>query len=522
MTSHDTYYQAVLSRDPRFDGRVFIGVKTTGIYCRPICPARPKRENVEFFKTAHAAEQAGYRPCLRCRPESAPGSPAWNGRRATVERALKLIAAGALDHQTQDAFADRLGVTARHVRRLFERELGQTPKQLHDNARLNFARKLIAETPLPMTDIAFGAGFRSLRRFNDAVQQRFHRPPSALRALQKEAQAAQMIQLSLPYRPPFDWEAVLDYYRRHRISGLEVIDTDAYSRVFSLRGTDTTGFFRVRPKRVTPALFLEISISDTRHLLRAVQCIRHMFDLDADPFLIARAFARTKLLGSLQRNYPGARLARGFDPFETAIGTILGQVISVPHASRLMGQLVATYGEEIRHPVSGEPVRIFPTPRRLATSDLGELKVTRGKRAAIREFSLRVANGVIQLDSAQDPEAFKQAVQTVKGIGRWSAEFMALRALGDTDAFPTTDLVLGRIMKANPALDPDDARPWRGYLAVHLWREYGDVAHQERKHRHARLQTDGLAGRSTHAGGRPDRARRGALAERAAPSHSIR
>jgi AraC family transcriptional regulator of adaptative response / DNA-3-methyladenine glycosylase II len=521
MTRHETCYQAVLARDHRFDGKFFVGVKTTGIYCRPICPARPKRENVEFFKTAHAAEQAGYRPCLRCRPESAPGTPAWNGRHATVERALKLIAQGALEHQSEDEFADRLGMTARHVRRLFERELGQTPKQLHDNGRLNFARKLIVETPLPMTDIAFGAGFRSLRRFNDAVQRRFHRPPSALRALRKEAQAAQMIQLSLPYRPPFDWEAVLDYYRRHRISGLEVVDTNAYSRVFTLRGTDTTGFFRVRPQSAKPALLLEMTISDTRHLLRAVQCIRHMFDLDSDPVLIARAFARTKFLGSLQRKYPGARLARGFDPFETAIGTILGQVISVAHASRLMGQLVATYGDEIRHPVSGEPVRIFPTPRRLATADLDGLDVTRGKRAAVREFSLRVADGAIQLECAQDPEVFKRAVQTVKGIGTWSAEYMALRGLGDADAFPTTDLVLGRFMNANPDVDPDDARPWRGYLAVHLWREYGDGAHQERNNRHARLQTDRLTGRSAHAGGGRNRARRGALAERATPSHHI-
>jgi AraC family transcriptional regulator, regulatory protein of adaptative response / DNA-3-methyladenine glycosylase II len=187
MKNHDTLYQAVLARDYRFDGKFFVAVKTTGVYCRPICPARPKRENVEFFKTAQAAERAGYRPCLRCRPESAPGSPAWNGKHATVERALKLIAEGTLEHQTEDAFADRLGITARHLRRLFEKEFRQTPKQLHDTTRLNFARKLIVETRLPITEIAFSAGFRSLRRFNDAVKRRFHRPPSALRSLRKDA-----------------------------------------------------------------------------------------------------------------------------------------------------------------------------------------------------------------------------------------------------------------------------------------------------------------------------------------------
>ena len=519
MTSHETCYQAVLARDPRFDGRFFVAVKTTGVYCRPICPARPKRENVEFFKTAQAAEKAGYRPCLRCRPEAAPGSPAWNGKHATVERALKLIAQGALEQQTEDAFAERLGMTARHLRRLFEQEFGQTPKQLHDNARLNFARKLIMETRLPMTEIAFSAGFLSLRRFNDAVKRRFHRPPSALRSLHKAAQPTQMIQLSLPYRPPIAWDGVLDYYRRHHIAGLETIVTDTYSRVFTLGGTATTGFFRARAHGYKPELLLEMTISDTRHLLRAVQRIRHMFDLDSDPVLIAQAFARSPFLSSLQGKYPGARLARGFDPFETAIGTILGQVISVTRASRLMGQLVAAYGEEIEHPVSGEPVRIFPTPRSLAESNLHGLGITRQKRVAIREFSLRVAEGSIQLEPAQDLDDFKRAVQTVKGIGAWSAEYMALRALGDTDAFPSTDLVLQRFAQAKPDFDPDAARPWRGYLAMYLWNEYRHDSHQERKTRHAGLQTHDLSNWQTQAGGRRSGSHRGALAQRPAASH---
>src|SRR5262245_37958388 len=215
MKSHNRLYQAVLSRDGRFDGTVFVAVKTTGIYCRPICPARPKRENVEFFKTAEAAERAGYRPCLRCRPESAPGSPVWSGKRATVQRALKLLAQGALRDHTEDVLADRLGITSRHLRRLFEHEFGQTPKQLHDHTQLNFARQLIVETQLPMTEIAYSAGFRSLRRFNDAVKRRFHRPPSSLRSSRNDAQPSPMICLSLPYRPPFDWGRVLDYFRRH-------------------------------------------------------------------------------------------------------------------------------------------------------------------------------------------------------------------------------------------------------------------------------------------------------------------
>lgn len=485
--THDTFYQAVLARDNRFDGKFFVAVKTTGVYCRPICPARPKRENVEFFKTAQAAERAGYRPCLRCRPESAPGSPAWNGKHATIERALKLIAQGALEHQSEDAFADRLGMTARHVRRLFERELGQTPKQLHDNHRLNFARKLIVETHLPITEIAFSAGFHSLRRFNDAVKKRFHRPPSALRSSRNGPEATPMINLSLAYRPPFDWNSLLDYYRRHEVSGVETIEDDRYSRVFRLAETGTRGFFRIGPQGNKPELLLEMTISDTRQLLRAVQRVRHMFDLDSDPVLIANAFAQSKFLRSLQGKYPGARLARGFDPFETSIATILGQVISVRQTSRLMGQLVAQYGEEIQHPVSGEQIRIFPTPRTLAGSDLSKLNTTAQKRTTVREFSSQVANGTIQLERAQNQEDFKEAVRSVKGIGAWSAEYMALRALGDTDAFPATDLILHRVLKAKPEVDPEAVRPWRAYLATCLWNEYAHAPNSERKKLYAVL-----------------------------------
>jgi AraC family transcriptional regulator of adaptative response / DNA-3-methyladenine glycosylase II len=300
MISHETYYQAVLTRDHRFDGKFFVAVKTTGVYCRPICPARAKPENIEFFKTAQAAELAGYRPCLRCRPEAARGSPAWNGTHTTVERALKLMAQGALKQQSEDALADRLGMTARHLRRLFEEQFGQTPKQLHDNARLNFARKLIVETHLPITEIAYSAGFRSLRRFNDAVKRRFHCPPSVLRSLRNHPQSTPMIQLSLPYRPPFDWDRVLEYYRRHQVAGLESIENNTYMRVFRLRETDVTGFFRARVPGHKPELLLELTISDTRHLLRTVQRVRHMFDLDLDPAPIAQTFARSTTLGPLQ------------------------------------------------------------------------------------------------------------------------------------------------------------------------------------------------------------------------------
>jgi len=478
MNSRNPFYRALLARDHRFDGKFFVAVKTTGIYCRPICPARPKCENVEFFKTAQAAERAGYRPCLRCRPESAPGSPAWNGKQTTVERALRLLAQGALEHQSEEVLADRLGVSGRHLRRLFEKELGQTPKQLHDVNRLNFARKLIVETSLPFTEIAFSTGFRSLRRFNDAVKQRFHRPPSALRASLNGAESSSMIRLGLAYRPPFDWRSLLGYYRRHHVAGVDAIEGDAYSRVFALDGADGAGYFLIRPDGRKPELALEICLPDTGCLLRVVQRIRHMFDLDSDPAVIAKAFAQAGILSTFQRRHPGARLARGFDPFETAIATIFGQVISVGQASRLMSQLATGYGAEVRHPVSGDRVRLFPAPDILAESDLRALAVTDMKRTAIREFSARVAGGLIRFDPAQDPTDFKRAVRMIKGIGAWSAEYMALRAFGDTDAFPEKDLVLQRFIKAHPRLDADAVRPWRSYAAVCLWNEQTEVIRQ--------------------------------------------
>ena len=521
MTSDDRCYQAVLSRDARFDGTFFVAVKTTGIYCRPICPARPKRENVEFFTSAQAAETAGYRPCLRCRPESAPGSPAWIGTGATVERALRLIAQGALEENTEEAFADRLGISARHLRRLFDEAFGCTPKQLHDTARLDFARKLILETHLPMTEIAFAAGFRSVRRFNDAVKARFRRPPSTLRSLRRGEKPTPLIRLSLAFRPPYHWNGVLDYYRRHRIEGIETVEQDTFSRVFRLRDSETTGFFRVRPQGLKPELLLELLISDARQIMRVVRRIRRMFDVDADPLVIERSFGRSPRLKSLHMHNPGARLASGFDPFETAIGTILGQVVSVRQASRLMTDLVSAYGEEIRHPLTGERVRLFPAPRMLADSDLRLVKTTARKREAIREFSRRVHVGALDLDRMESADIFRNAVRTIPGIGPWTAEYIRLRALGDSDAFPADDLVVSRFLKSNPAIDPGDVRPWRAYLALLIWESTAHVSHEERMRKYAVIEDNTLAYRTPHAGGKRVPSRRSALAQRPSVSRQI-
>ena len=468
-TQEDIYYQAYLARDHRFDGKFFIGVKTTGIYCRPICPSNPMRKNVEFFNDALSAEKAGYRPCLRCRPESAPSSPAWMGRSATVQRALKLISANGLLEKDEDAFAALLGMSARHLRRLFEEELGKTPKQISDAGRLGFSRKLIVETRLPITEIAFTSGFSSIRRFNEAFKDRFHRAPSELRR-GSEVPGDRAIQLSLSYRPPLDWSSLLRFYQGHAISGIESVDHNHYRRVFDMDGA--VGALELTQNPKTHALILRITTPEVRSLYRVVQNIRHMFDLDSDPALISAAFSKDAFMSGLGEKHPGLRLPRGWDPYETAVCTILGQLVSTEQAARLVKQLVENYGPKVTNPVTGEPAFLFPSVHTLARETLAKVGTTQARKNTIQELSRRILSKDLRLDSTQDPQSFRKALLELKGIGPWSAEYISLRALGDTDAFPGSDLILKRVTDQNPGLRIEAFRPWQAYAAIYLWKEF--------------------------------------------------
>lgn len=467
---HDIFYEAMLARDYRFDGKFFIGVKTTGIYCRPICPAKPKRENVEFFLTAAAAEKSGYRPCLRCRPESAPLSPAWSGKSSIVQRALKAIAADRFFEFSEDEFAEKFGVTARHLRRIFVEEVGLTPKQIAFNNRLNFSRKLIVETTLSMTEVAMTAGFSSIRRFNDAVKKRFHRQPSALRKKTDKKESKSGIELSLSYRPPFDWQNLLAFYRSHQILGVENVTDLAYERIFKMG--KTLGFVRVSQELDSPKLKLHILTEDPTILFSVTQKIRQMFDLDSDPILVSNSFQSHKFLDSLWKKYPGLRLARGWDPFETAVCTLLGQLVSVAQAKSLVQQLVTNYGDKVIHPLTGNEAFLFPSASTLARSDLLKVKTTQARRNAIKEFSKQVAEKKIDLEQPQDAEIFREQLLSITGIGPWSSEYICLRGVGDTDAFPGTDLILKRAIEKHPDLDLETIRPWRSYAAIYLWKHY--------------------------------------------------
>jgi len=473
------FYQALLARDHRFDGKFFVAVKTTGVYCRPICPARPKRENVVFFPDAASAEAAGFRPCLRCRPECAPLSPAWWGRRAVIQRALKLIAANEFGRHKEEEFARRCGLSARHLRRLFEVEIGRTPKQIADANRLNFARRLIVETALPIRTVAQSAGFASLRRFNDAFKKRFERAPSQLRKSRSKSSAVGGIELKLAYRPPYDWQSLNEFYRTHPIPGVERVTENSFERVFRLDGK--IGFLSVQPVAGKPQLKLTVMADDPRILFQVVHRVRRMFDLDSDPMLIAESFAPVPLFARLIDRFPGLRVPGSWDPFETAVCTILGQVVSADQRASLVAALVRDYGEAIVHPVTGETAYLFPAPEVLANADLSAIRTSDARRHAVRDFSRRVFRGAISLSETQDPARFRKTLTEVDGLGSWSAEYISLRAIGDTDAFPRTDLILKRALALHPDLDIDSVKPWRAYAAMYLWKEFARTLSRQKE-----------------------------------------
>ena len=465
----DIYYKAYTSRDARFDGKFFCAVKTTGVYCRPICPAKPKRENVEFFSNAFQAESAGYRPCLRCRPECAPGSGGWLGKNATVKRCLALIENRCMYDKNEEEFAALLGMSARHLRRLFEDELGQTPKQISDANRLNFARKLIVETNLPITEIALTSGFTSIRRFNEAFKKRFERSPSEIRKV-KILNTNEKFFLRLSYRPPFDFAGLLSFYQNHLVSHLEHIDSSSYERVFKM--DEQVGTVKVTQDNLKNELVLEINKVEPKSLFQIVQRVRNLFDVDSDPLILEEAFNLSPVMKKLNRKYPGLRFPRCWDSFESVICTILGQLVSVKQAKSLVKELIENYGEVVAHPLTGKTVYLFPTAEVLMNSNLDKVRTTKNRRETIRLFSQAFVEGGIDLSQNQDIEIFKEKILKIKGIGQWTAEYIALRALGDTNAFPATDLVLKRVEADMKSLKLDMLHPWRGYVAFYLWRAF--------------------------------------------------
>jgi len=475
---HDACYRALAVRDARFDGRLFTGVKTTGVYCRPVCPARtPRSENIVFFPTAAAAHEAGFRPCLRCRPETSPDLGAWRGASNTVSRALALVELGALDEGSVDDLASRVGVGERQLRRLFQQHLGASPVAVAQSRRILLAKQLIHETRLPMTEIALAAGFGSLRRFNDTFQELFKRPPTALRRSgdgEASAGPAGEISLLLRYRPPYDWPAMLRFLRVRAITGVESVEGDVYRRTIGLGGHQ--GTVSVQPTEGN-ALKATVRFPALSALPQIIARLRRVFDLAADPDAIGLQLVKDPTLAPLVAARPGLRVPGAWDGFELAVRAVLGQQITVPGAIRLAGTLVARFGEPLREP-DGVLTHVFPEPAALTGADPASMGMPRSRGATL----LAVAAAVVA-----DPEIFSagrgldEAVATLKalpGIGEWTAQYIAMRQLREPDAFPAADIGLMRAMADADGLRPTASallaraetwRPWRAYAAQHLW-----------------------------------------------------
>jgi len=437
---HGRWYEALRSHDPRFDGRLFIAVTTTRIYCRPICPAkRPLKKNVRIYASAAAAEAAGFRPCLRCRPEVAPWTSAWNGTSTTVSRALRLIGEGALDDGDIEALAQRLGVTSRHMRRLFEEHLGASPIAIAQSRRIHFARTLLADTSLPITDVAFAAGFGSVRRFNAEMKRAYRMAPRDMRRGRVTDDGD--IVVRLPYRAPFDYHGLLAFLRPRAIAGVEAVTHDEYRRTIAVG--DVHGVIRVRD--ANDSLLLSVPRAFTHTLKPIVDRVRRLFDVFADPDTIAEDLGRDRTLRPLVRKWPGARVPGAWDTFELSVRAVVGQQVSVAAATTLMGRIATRFGTPID---TGDPAltHVFPSAEVLRGATIEGMPSSRA------ETIRRIAHGSLD----------------VKGIGPWTRSYIAMRS-GDPDAFPETDLVLRKAMD-DIGKRAEAWRPWRAYAAILLWR----------------------------------------------------
>jgi AraC family transcriptional regulator, regulatory protein of adaptative response / DNA-3-methyladenine glycosylase II len=474
--------KARLARDPRFDGIFFTGVLSTGIFCRPVCPApQPKAANVVYFPSAAAAAAAGLRPCLRCRPESAPGTPAWNGTSATAGRAMHLIRQGALNDGNVEALAARLGLGSRQLRRLFQQHIGASPIAMVNTQRLLFAGKLLIETSMPVTQVAFACGFGSIRRFNAAFHQTYGQSPSAFRrqaASRNIPGAAFKCTLTLAYRPPFAWERMLEFYRSRTIPGVEGVDTDGYRRTIHVESG--TGLIQVHPASSGHALEVNVELPDSLGLMQVVERVRRMFDLDANMDAIEPTLAADPRMASIVRQLTGMRLPCAWDPFETAVRAIVGQQISVKAARTVLGRIVSRTGTPLNSENPAGLSQCFPTAAAIAEADLQGIGMSDKRIHSLKQLALTVAKHPRFLEIEGSLDAFVQRTTALPGIGPWTAHYIALRGLGEPDAFPAGDLGLAHALRQNGVRPgpkqimelAEKWRPWRGYAAIYLWHRH--------------------------------------------------
>jgi AraC family transcriptional regulator of adaptative response / DNA-3-methyladenine glycosylase II len=478
---HESCYRAVRSRDSRFDGVFYTAVRTTGIYCRPSCPAvTPKRANVEFFPTAAAAHDHGYRACKRCRPDASPGSPEWDVRKDAVARAMRLVADGVVDREGVGGLAKRLHYSTRHLNRIISSELGAGPLAIARAQRAQTSRILIETTDVPFTAIAFAAGFGSVRQFNDTVRAVFDASPSDLRAKRQDPTASERtngsVVVDLAVRQPFDLDGVLAFLASRTIPGVESVGPDGYRRSLDL--PHGHGVAHVRPDVVVKSGRLharvELRLADWRDLAPAVSRIRRLLDLDADPAAIEQVLAADPRMAPLVGREPGRRVPGSVDPFETVVRAVVGQQISVSGARTVVGRIVAAVGRPLA--VADDVLtHVFPSPDALADIDEALLPMPMRRRQTLIELGARASLGKIPLDVGADRDDVRAALLDVPGVGPWTADYVLMRGFGDPDIFLPTDLGVkhGLSLLGLPPDAADRWRPWRSYALHHLWAALG-------------------------------------------------
>jgi AraC family transcriptional regulator of adaptative response / DNA-3-methyladenine glycosylase II len=473
LPDFDTCYRAVQARDPRFDGWFYTAVRTTGIYCRPSCPAiTPRSGNVAFHPSAAAAQKAGFRACKRCRPDAAPGSPEWDVRGDLAGRALRLIQDGIVDREGVPGLAARLGYSDRQIHRTLVAEVGAGPIALARAQRTQTARVLLETTELPITDIAFAAGFASVRQFNETVQTVFAMTPTALRAKRRSKQIPEtgVVTLRLPYREPMDLAALLDFLGAHAVPGLEEYADGTFTRVIDA----PCGPAKVSMSAAPGAVRCRVRLTDTRDLVTVVARVRRLLDLDADPIAVDTVLSADPQLAPLISKRPGLRAPGSVDGYETAVRTVVGQQISVSGARTVLGRIVAEFG---RPAFDGESWRLFPSAATLAEVDV--LPMPKARTRTVRAVATACADRSLALDPGADRTLIRAALLALPGIGPWTADYLCMRAVGDPDVLLDSDLAIRHAVE-DLGLDLSDRRPdwapWRSYATFHLWAHlYADI-----------------------------------------------
>ncbi len=471
----DGCYRALRSHDTRFDGVFYVGVKTTGIYCRPVCTAKAaRRESCLFFDTAAAAERDGFRPCLRCRPELAPGNARVDAVSRVAASALARIESGALNERSVDDLAAEFGITARHLRRVVETEFGVNPVELAQTQRLLLAKHLLTATSLTVTEIAYASGFASLRRFNTLFQERYRLSPTGLRGRKNGHAKADTFTCEIGFRPPLDWESLLGFLAARACPGVEWIDGRRYLRTAAIG--KHRGWLAVTPGQRGNALRVELSATMAPVLVPLLARLKRLFDVSAHPQQIEHHLSRDPLLRPILAANPGMRVPGAFDGFEAAVRAILGQQVSVKGATTLAGRYAAAFGEPIETPHAALR-HLTPAASRIAETSVAGLRqigMVNTRADSIHALAEAVAGGMLRLEPGADVTAAMDQLKELRGIGDWTAHYIAMRALGWPDAFPHDDLGVRKALGMLPArkiLEAAEAwSPWRAYAVMALWK----------------------------------------------------